>query len=204
MDKQQLIAELTKRGFPKKVILAFSKVNRSKFIPKDMVDKSYEDTALPIGMGQTISQPSTIAMMFSLLELKKGQKILEIGSGCGYALALLSEIVGEKGKVFGVEIIKELAEISRKNLSNYKNIKIYNASGFKGLKEHAKFNRILISAACREIPKEVLLQLKNNGILVAPLGSRLEQSLVVIKRVGNEFSTIKEIPGFVFVPFVEG
>lgn len=230
MNKLQLLKSLRREGFSKEILNAFSKVKRENFVPERIKHNAYEDIALPIGNGQTISQPYTIAMMFSLLELKTGQKVLEIGSGCGYVLALISEIVGDKGKVFGIEIIKELAEKSKKNLKGYKNIKVYHGSGAKGLKDEnvtlirgikkshpsvfrgesaretggsLAFDRILISAACKEIPKPLLSQLKDNGIIVAPVGSRhLGQSLVAVQKKKNKFITKKEIPGFIFVPFI--
>jgi protein-L-isoaspartate(D-aspartate) O-methyltransferase len=201
MDKTQLLQSLKQKGFSSQILRAFEKVPRENFVSEKLKSLAYEDTALPIGNEQTISQPYTIATMLSLIKLKKGQKVLEVGSGCGYVLALLSEIVGNAGKVFGIEIIKELAEKSKKNLMNYKNIKIYNKNGSDGLKEKASFDRILISAACREIPKKLLSQLKDNGILVAPVGLH-EQSLVAVKRIKNKFITQKEIPGFIFVKFV--
>lgn len=200
MNKTQLLQSLKQRGFSKQIINAFSKVKRENFVPEKIKAHAYEDTALSIGKGQTISQPYTIAMMFSLLELKKGQKALEIGSGCGYVLALLSIIT--KGKVFGIEIIKELVDKSRNNLMNYKNIKVYNRNGALGLKEKAPFDRILISAACKEIPKRLFSQLKDKGIIVAPVGL-YEQSLVAVQKKKNKFITKKQIPGFIFVPFIE-
>ncbi len=203
MNKSQLLQSLKARGFSKQILDAFSKVERENFIPEESKEYAYEDTALPIGKGQTISQPYTIAMMFSLLELKKGQKVLEIGSGCGYALALLSEIVGKDGMVFGLEIVKELAQKSKQNLKNYDNIKVYHGNGAEGLPEHAPFDRILISAGCREIPDEVFSQLKENGIIVAPVGPGRELALVSIKKIKGKKTVIERIPGFVFVPFVE-
>src|SRR3990172_781620 len=125
MDKSQLIESLKMRGFSKEIISSFEKVRREDFVPEDMKKIAYEDTSLPIGEGQTISQPYTIAVMLSLLDLKKGQKILEIGSGCGYVLALVSELIGKGEKVYGIEIIKSLFEKSAENLRNYKNIKVY-------------------------------------------------------------------------------
>ncbi len=220
MNKTQLIQSLKQRGFSKQILNAFSKVKRENFIPEELKAQAYEDSALPIGKGQTISQPYTIAMMLSLLELKPKQKVLEVGSGCGYALALLSKIVGNNGKVFGIEIIKELAEKSKKNLKDYKNIKVYHGSGAfpekasavsTNLKEglirgnfgSLYFSRILMSAGCRKIPEKLLSQLKDNGILVAPVGSKHEQSLVAVQKKKNKFVVKKEIPGFVFVPFVD-
>ncbi len=203
MNKQQLIQSLKERGFSKQILDAFAKVKRENFIPEESRDMAYEDTALPIGKGQTISQPYTIAKMFSLLDLKEEQKVLEIGSGCGYALALLSEIAGKDGEVYGIEIVKELAERSKKNLKDYDNIKVYHGNGADGIPEHAPFDRILISAGCREIPDEVFSQLKENGIIVAPIGPGQELALVSIRKINGKKTIVERIPGFVFVPFVE-
>ena len=203
MNKEELLNSLREKGFSEKILDAFSKVKREDFIPKNIKAMAYEDTALPIGHGQTISQPYTISVMLSLLDLKRGQKVLEIGSGCGYVLALLSEIVGEQGKVYGLEVVKELAEKSKKNLGKYDNIKVYNRNGSKGLPEKAPFDSIIISAAMRNIPEEIMSQLKNRGILVAPKGSRFEQEIIAIQRKSSsEFEMIKRLPGFVFVPFI--
>ena len=203
-QKQILLESLKQKGFSDTILKSFSKVKRENFIPKEAKEYSYEDTALPIGNSQTISQPYTIAMMLSLLELKKSQKVLEVGSGCGYVLALLSEIIGKKGKVFGIEIIKELIEMSKNNLKGYKNIEVYNKDGRLGLKEKALFDRILISSASNELPEKLISQLKNNGIIVAPLGSKFEQSLIAFKKIQGKLKIKKEIPGFIFVPLVEG
>src|SRR5690554_2474940 len=102
MRKDELIKILKEKEIPDKILDAISRVPREAFVEEEVRDKAYEDTALPIGHGQTISQPSTIALMLPNLNLKNGQKVLEIGSGCGYVLALISEIVGAKGKVFGI------------------------------------------------------------------------------------------------------
>lgn len=204
MNKQQLIERLRTMGFSEKILEAFSAVKREDFIPEELQRDTYEDTALPIGHGQTISQPYTIALMLSELDLNEGQKVLEVGSGSGYVLALISRIVGKKGKVFGLEVIKKLAKKSKETLENYRNIKVYNKNGSGGLPEEAPFDRILVSAAVREIPEKLLSQLKEKGILVAPKGPVFEQNIVVIQRQGDKFITKTEIPGFVFVPFVDG
>jgi protein-L-isoaspartate(D-aspartate) O-methyltransferase len=205
MNKQQLLESLRKQGFSREILNAFYKVLREDFVPENIKDMAYEDNPLPIGNGQTISQPYTIAIMLSELDIIKGQKILELGSGCGYVLALMSEMVGDKGQVYGVEIVKPLAEKSKENLKDYKNIEVYNRNGAEGLSEKAPFDRILISAALHDIPEKIMGQLsEDGGILVAPKGSRFEQELVVIQRNSKtEFEKIKEIPGFIFVPFVE-
>ena len=206
MKKEEMIDDLKDKGFPKKVIDAFSNVRRENFLPRSVKTMAYNDSALPIGHGQTISQPYTIALMLSLLDLKKGQKVLELGSGSGYVLALISEIVGPEGRVFGIEVVKELAKKSRENLDlgEYGNIKVLTKNGIKGLEDEAPFDAILISAAIRDIPENLLAQLKNKGTLVAPKGSRFEQDIIAIQRKSKtEFEMKKKISGFIFVPFVE-
>lgn len=202
MDKDELIRDLKNKGFNEKIINAFEKVKREDFLPENFKKLAYEDIALPISRDQTMSQPSTIALAFSLLKLKENQKVLEIGSGCGYVLALISEIVGENGKVYGVEIVKNLAEKSIQDLKQYNNIIVYNRNG-KIKAEEAPFNRILISAALEKVPKEILEQLDENGILVAPIGPGSMQTLTLIRRTKDKFTIEKEIPGFIFVHFVD-
>jgi len=206
MNKAELLQRLKTMGFSKKIINAFSNVKREDFVSGEFKEQAYEDTALPIGHGQTISQPYTIAVMLSELDLKPGQKVLEVGSGSGYFLALISEIVEEDGSVFGLEVVKELAKKSKESLSsgNHKNVKVYSRNGFNGLPEEAPFDRILVSAAVRNIPQALLKQLKDKGILVAPKGPRFQQDIVVIQKQGGKFITKSEIKGFIFVPFVEG
>lgn len=201
MNKEGLLQDLRKEGFSDRIIDAFSKVQREDFIKPDLQNFAYENTALPID-GETISQPSTIASMLSLLKLHENQKIMEIGSGCGYVLALISEIVGKAGKVFGVEISRKLAEKSKQTLGNYENIFIFNKNGREGLPKQTPFDRILISASLEKIPDAVLSQLKEDGIIVAPLGDASMQVLTSMQRHENNFFILKRIPGFLFVPFV--
>ncbi len=198
MDKKQLIEKLKADCFPDKIIKAFEKVKRENFIPEALKSFAYEDTALPLEKGSTISQPYTIAFMLSLLKLSenKNQKILEIGSGSGYVLALISEIT-KGAEIYGVEIIPSLAQTSKKILSNHKNIKIINKNGINGLPKKAPFNKILVSAAANKIPSNLTKQLKDNGILVIPISNSIFQ----IKKQKNKLIK-KEFPGFVFVPFV--
>jgi len=198
MDKQQLLESLKYNGFHEKIINAFAKVKREDFIPEQYQNLAYEDIALPLEQVATISQPYTIAFMLNLLELQpnKNQKILEIGSGSGYVLALISEII-KKGKIYGIEIISSLANKSKKLLKRDKKITILNKDGSNGLPEKAPFDRILISASANEIPSHLYQQLKNNGILVAPVRDSIFQI-----RKKNKKIEIKEFPGFVFVPLV--
>jgi protein-L-isoaspartate(D-aspartate) O-methyltransferase len=203
MDKVELIHSLKIKGFHERIINAFENVKREDFVPENFKKLAYEDIALPLTPDQTMSQPSTIALALSLLKLKENKKVLEIGSGCGYVLALMSQIVGEKGKVYGVEIVESLAKKSIEDLkeyNRYNNIIVYNRNG-KVKAEEAPFDRILISAALEEVPKEILEQLGDEGILVAPIGPGSMQSLVSIRRTGDKFTIEKEIPGFIFVHF---
>ncbi len=202
MNKTQLLKSLKQEGFSKDILNAFSRVKRESFISDNMKHLAYENNALPIGEGQAISQPYTIATMLALLSLKKSQKVLEIGSGCGYVLALISDIVGSKGKVYGIEIIKSLADKSRINLSEYGNVEVYHRNGGEGLAEKAPFDKIIISAALEEIPKHLIQQLKDKGLIVAPIGSQYEQTLTSFQKVNDKLEVREEIPGFVFVPFV--
>jgi len=202
MDKKPLLESLKEHGFPEKILKAFLEVEREKFLPLSLKKAAYEDTALPIGRGQTISQPYTIATMLSLLDLKKGQKVLEAGSGSGYVLALIARIIGNKGNVFGLELISELVMKSKESLKLNRNITVYNRNAASGLSEKAPFDRILISAACRKVPEKLLSQLKNNGILVAPLGTPgVEQALVAIKRTNKGFKEIKKNSWFCICSF---
>ena len=201
--KQLLLKSLDEKGFSKEILNAFSKVKREDFVPENLKSRSYEDIPLPLGFQQTISQPYTIATMLSLLELKRDLKILEVGSGCGYVLALLSNIVGKNGKVFGIEIIKELAEKSKENLKSYKNVEIKIGNGRLGLPEESPFNRILISAGYKEIPKPLISQLKEKGIIVAPIGNSYGQDLIAYQKIKHKLKIKRKIPGFIFVPLVD-
>ena len=195
MNKKELIEHLRRYKFSNKILKAFSKIKREKFISKNLIKYAYEDEPLPIGKGATISQPYTIAFMLSLRELKDNLKILEIGSGSGYALALMNEI-SKNSKIYGIERIKTIAEKSKKVIKA-KNIKIICGDGSKGLEKFAPFDRILISAACPKIPKHLYLQLSNKGIIAASV----QNSIFQIKK--NKKIEIKEFPGFVFVPLIE-
>lgn len=203
-QREELLNSLKQRGFSQEIVNAFYKVRRDDFIPESVKRYAYQDNALPIGQSQTISQPYTIAMMLSLLDVVEKQKILEIGSGSGYLLALLSEMVGVKGKVFGIEIIKELADMSKKALKNYKNAKVFQGNGKSGLEMESPFDRIIISAATEEITRGIASQLKERGIIVAPIGKPYDsvQDLIAYEKVKGKLVEKKRIPGFLFVPLV--
>jgi len=183
----------------KNITLAFRNIDRKDFVPEEYLDQACGDYPLPIGFGQTISQPSTVAFMFELLNPKEGDKVLDVGSGSGWTTALLADIVGEKGRVFGVELVLELVELGRKNLSKYDkylNAQIYLAGKHLGLPGKAPFDRILVSASGEEIPEELIKQLKVGGVMVVPVLN----SVWKIKRVSESGVEKEEYPGFVFVP----
>jgi protein-L-isoaspartate(D-aspartate) O-methyltransferase len=196
MNKKQLLDILRKKGFSEKIINAFEIVRREDFIPGKNIDIAYENIPVSIGYGQTVSQPYTIAFMLEMLNLENNLKILEVGSGSGYVLALIKEI-SKNSDIYGIERIKELFERSKKTLKN-KGIKIIHGDGSQYL-EGRKFNRILVSASCKEIPQKLISQLSPKGILVAPL----KDSIVVLEKERGR-NKIREFPGFVFVPLIEG
>ncbi len=198
--KPELLAYLEKQGFSNKIVSAFEKIKREKFIPKDQKQHAYENRALLLSTKYraTISQPYTIAFMLKLLELTDNQKILEIGSGSGYVLALINKI-SRKSKIYGVERIEELVEKSSNVLKNKRNITVICGDGSKGLKKYAPYDRILISAGAKRIPPYLYTQLKDNGIIVCPVRGPIVQ----IKRKGLRLET-KAFGDFIFVPLIEG
>jgi protein-L-isoaspartate(D-aspartate) O-methyltransferase len=185
------------------IIQAFQKIKRQDFLPEDMKGLADLDRALPIGFGQTISQPLVVAFMLEQLDPQPGHKILDIGSGSGWTSALLAEIVGSKGKVIAIEIVPELKEFGEKNTSKYNFIKkgivdFICIDGSKGYLKEAKFDRILASASGRELPLAWKEQLKIKGRIVAPIGTSI---WTFIKKSKNSFEEI-EHPGFAFVPLI--
>jgi len=223
MNKIDLIDNLIQRGWLKtpRIIEAFRKIKRKDFLPKDMGDLAELNEALPIGFGQTISQPLVVAFMIEKLNPQPGNKILDIGSGSGWTTALLAEIIGTKGQVFGIEIVPELKEFGEKNVAKYNFIEkgvaeFFCADGSKGLPKEAPFDRILASAtlaaakggkedlssltSAQILPQEWRKQLKVGGKIVTPIGTSI---WLFIKKSEKEFQEI-EYPGFVFVPLIKG
>lgn len=191
---------LVKCGFLKSKALkgVFAEVDRKDFVPKGYSLFAYGDFPVPIGFGQTISQPSTVAFMLDLLDIKPGQKILDLGSGSGWTTALIAKDVGPTGRVFAVEKIKKLVNFGRRNLANYKLGNIFmQTSGEKiGLPPEAPFDRILVSAAAQYLPEDLVKQLKIGGIMVIPIKNSVWK---VKKKLNTEISR-QEFPGFEFVP----
>ncbi len=200
----ELISQLIQQGYLKTqaIIGAFYKIKRQDFLPKDLIPEESINAPLPIGHGQTISQPLTVAFMFELLQPKEGQKILDIGSGSGWTTAMLAEIVGEKGRVYAIERIAELKEFGQNNVSkyNFSNIDFYCQDGSKGLPDKAPFEGIIVAAAAFDIPQELKEQLKIGGRLVIPTA---DQDMRLIKKLGKDKHEEEIFPGFVFVPLIE-
>lgn len=170
--------QLIPRGIKdERVLNAMRNVPRHLFVPEYIRHSAYDDMALPIGEDQTISQPYMVAVMTELLELKGDEKVLEIGTGSGYQAAVLAELAGE---VYTIERIPELADRARKKLADngYDNAHVTVSDGTKGLEDAAPFDRIIITAATPKIPEPIINQLKEGGIVVAPVGERFSQMLI--------------------------
>ena len=196
MKKEHLLADLKTQGFSDNIIRAFESVRREDFVLPENIAYAYYDEPLPIGKYSTISQPSTIAFMLNLMKLGEGHRVLEIGSGCGYVLALMSELT-KQSEIFGLEIDHEVCSSAITRMSGYENVHIYCMDGKNGLPEHAPFDRILISAACQGSPRYLLHQLKGNGIIVASV----LDSVIRMIRSDNVFKE-EVYPGFRFVPLI--
>lgn len=194
-------SQIVERGIrDRRVIEVMKTVPRHLFVPENMIEYAYDDRALSIGEGQTISQPYIVALMTELLELKGDEKVLEIGTGSGYQAAVLSYLAKE---VFTVERISSLAEEAKRRFEKLgiKNIKVFIKDGTEGLPEHAPFDRVIITAATPEIPPPLIGQLKNHGIIVAPVGDRYTQYLLKGIKRDTELEEHYLIP-VAFVPLI--
>jgi len=202
--KQKLIDYWKRSGTIKdeKLLNAFKEVPRELFIKDDFEEEAYGDYPLPIGSGQTISQPTTVMLMTQALELKQGQKVLEVGAGLGWQAAIIGKIIGNKGKVITTEIIPELAEFAKNNIkkAKIKNVEVINYDGSQGYKKEAPYDRCIITAACPKIPPPLINQLKTGGILVAPVGSLVfGQDMVKLRKIKAGIEK-ESLGSFVFVP----
>jgi protein-L-isoaspartate(D-aspartate) O-methyltransferase len=199
---ERLIAEsLIPRGVTDPAVLnAFRSVPRELFVPPEQTPRAYENSALPIGHGQTISQPLMIGIMLQALEASPGQKVLEVGTGSGYQAALLARM---GLKVFTVERIPALAEAARSRLERLglQDVEVVVADGSRGLPEHAPFDRIIVACAAPDIPDALAGQLAEGGILVAPVGSRFSQRLCIVRRQEGKLS-VEYGDECVFVPLI--
>ncbi len=184
---------------------SFLKIDRKDFLTPSVEEFSEKDQPLSIGFDQTISQPSVVAFMFELLSPKKGDVVLDIGSGSGWTTALLAEIVGEKGRVIGLEKVPELKKFGSDNISKYnfpkERVQIFCKDGYSGFPQEAPYDKILVSAALNSLddfPEEWKNQIKIGGFIVAPV----KNSIYKIKKEEEGLIT-EEYSGFRFVPLVK-
>ena len=201
LRKRMVDEQLAPRGIKNKNVLeAFSNVERHKFIPEDSRSSAYADFPVPIGEGQTISQPYIVALMTECLSLTGQEKVLEIGTGSGYQAAILAGLAKE---VYSVERFGKLAQSAQKTLDElgYTNIKIKVGDGTLGWPEEAPFDRIIITAASPRIPLPLTEQLKEGGKLILPLGESFSQALTLVEKKSGKLESV-QVCGCVFVPLV--
>ena len=201
--RKALVQSISEKGIHKKEILeAMLKVPRHLFFDNAFVEFAYQDKAFPIGSGQTISQPYTVAFQTQLLDLKKGEKVLEIGTGSGYQTAILLEL---GVKVFSIERQRKLYVKAKDMLSGMKyRPKLFYGDGFKGLPTFAPFDKVLVTAGAPDIPKDLVEQLRPGGIMVIPVNSGASQIMYrLIKSEDGESHTVEEHGLFQFVPMLK-
>jgi len=195
-------AEYTGRAaFDPRVMAAMARVPRHEFVPPAEESYAYVNNALPIGHGQTISQPYIVALMTDLLDPQKGHRVLEIGTGSGYQAAVLAELVHQ---VYSIEVIPELAETARARLARlgYANVTVRIGDGHAGWPEEAPFDGIIVTAAADEIPRLLLAQLRPGGRMAIPVGRRLSQDLILIEKSATGEITERNLLPVAFVPLV--
>jgi protein-L-isoaspartate(D-aspartate) O-methyltransferase len=189
-------------NFSETELNAFKALKREEFIPESLKGSAYDDNPLPLARGKTISQPTTVMIMTHALELKQGERVFEIGSGSGYQAAIIAKIIGPKGVVITTEIVPELVNFAKQNLKRAKisNVEVYENDGSKGMPEKAPFDKIIITSACREFPKPLLEQLKPEGIIIGPVGSKYEQEMVRGIKGKDEKLELESLGKFIFIP----
>jgi protein-L-isoaspartate(D-aspartate) O-methyltransferase len=201
--RKLLVEELRKKGITdERILLAIGKIPRHIFMDSSFINYSYKDKAFPIGAGQTISQPYTVAIQTMLLQVKQNDKILEIGTGSGYQAAVLMEM---GARVYTIERLKELYLKAQDILPKLGyNAYFFYGDGNLGLPTYAPFDKILITAGATEVPEKLLKQVRVGGRIVLPLGSKGSQEMIVIERTGEDEYTRTSHGNFVFVPLLKG
>jgi protein-L-isoaspartate(D-aspartate) O-methyltransferase len=202
--EQMVLQTIERRGVRDKAVLkAMKTVKRHLFVPENNVSHAYEDRPLPIGYGQTISQPFIVAYMTEVIKPKPEYKVLEIGTGSGYQAAVLAEIVKE---VYTIEIVSELGKAAAARLKKlgYNNVKVTVKDGYFGWEEHGPYDAIIVTAAAEFVPPPLLDQLKEGGKIIIPIGSPfMNQMLMLVEKKGKK-TTTKGLMPVVFVPFTRG
>lgn len=203
--REALIKRLEEYGYIKdpKIKKAMLKIKREDFVLPEYKDSAYDDTPLPIPADATISAPHMHAIFLSAADLKSGEKVLEIGAGSGVLLVYMKELVGTKGEVVGVEIVPEVYRFAKNNLEksgHAKKVSLILGDGSKGVNKK-KFDKIIVSATCPEVPKPLTEQLKKGGMIIAPVGEQYgHQELVCVQKTKQGKIVKKNLGGVVFVP----
>src|SRR5438067_5484468 len=194
-ERQRMVhGQLMSRGVrDKRVLAAFSKVPREEFVPQDSRAASYTDQPLPIGYGQTISQPYIVAFMTEQLHPSSGDRVLEIGTGSGYQAAVLAGLVGE---VYSIEIIESLEETAEATLQRlgYKNVHVKVGDGYKGWPKHAPFDSIIVTCAPERVPQPLIDQLKEGGRMIIPVGAKFAQELYLLDKKDGRLEQSAVLP----------
>ena len=193
--------QLRQRGLrDARVLAAMKRVPRHEFVAPDLLEQAYEDHPLPIGLGQTISQPYIVAAMLEALALRPEEVVLEVGTGCGYQTALLCELCAQ---VYSMEVFPELASFARQALQRlgYRNAEVVVGDGTLGLPDKAPFDAIVVSAAAPHVPASLFEQLKEGGRLIIPVGPELLQELQLVRKVEGR-PEVSHLDGCRFVPLV--
>lgn len=200
-EKSHLLNLLASYGIKPRVVNAFEAVAREFFVPEDFSQSAYEDRALPIGEGQTISQPSLVGTMLEALDLRGREKVLEIGTGSGFQAALLGKLTK---KVYTIERIPSLAKLAGQRLKNLKigNVKVMVGDGTLGLPRYAPFDAIIVTAAFKNVPQPLVKQLVEGGRLIMPVGEQHNQEVVLYRKLVGKFIPIRKIAPVRFVPLV--
>jgi protein-L-isoaspartate(D-aspartate) O-methyltransferase len=200
--RKKLIEEIRQKGIEDENVLnAMMKVPRHFFFEAAFLNQAYQDQAFRIGAGQTISQPYTVAYQSTLLKIKKGEKVLEIGTGSGYQTSILLEL---GAKVFSIERQRELFEKAKQFLPSIGyNAKLFYGDGYKGLPAFGPFDKIIVTCGAPFVPPDLITQLKTGGIMVIPVGAGEVQIMTVIIKTGDETIETHELKNFRFVPMLE-
>lgn len=204
-DYEGLLKKLKQAGFVKTsaISAAFSKVFREDFLPDGAKSDAAVNEPIPIGFGQTNSQPLTVAFMLELLQPLPGNVVLDIGTGSGWTAALLAELVGPNGKVISIECVPELVATARKNLAEtgYPQVVVLEGDGRKGGPEYAPYNCIHVAAAAKQVPPALIQQLAPGGRCVIPVGETIHDMLLITRQRDGSFKE-RRYPGFAFVPLI--
>ncbi len=204
IKRDEMVDGLIRRGYieSKPVEEAMREVPRHVFVPDKIKERAYIDSPQPIGEGQTISAPHMVAMMVEKLDLKKGQKVLEIGGGLGYHAAVIGKIVKEKGEVYSIEYVKSLANKAKRRINEIDcpNVKIIVGDGSEGYEKKAPYDRISVACGAPKIPSPLIEQSKLGGKILIPVGNKFFQKLVKAKKIDENKIEEKNLGGVRFVP----